>query len=266
MAAGLAVGCAAWLAIRLAVPAASADEPDGAPYRIDERRSGYTYLDPENRQLQRDSFANPGMLWVDRGERLWKRRGEDGTSCEGCHGDAEASMRGVAARMPRWDAERGRLENLEMQINQCRTERMDREPWEWESERLLAMTTFIAHQSRGMPMDVRVDGAAAPAFERGQRIWQRRRGQLDLACAHCHDRHAGQRLRGDVISQGMVNGFPIYRLTWETLGSRHRMFRWCNEAVRAEPFAYGSDAFLALELYTAWRSRGLRVETPAVRR
>ncbi len=64
----------------------------------------------------------------------------------------------------------------------------------------------------------------------------------------------------------MVNGFPIYRLTWQTLGSRHRMFRWCNEAVRAQPFAYGSAPYLALELYAAWRARGLRLETPAVRR
>ena len=44
------------------------------------------------------------------------------------------------------------------------------------------------------------------------------------------------------------------------------MFRWCNEAVDAEPHAYGSDEYLALELYLAWRGRGLPIETPAVRR
>ena len=76
----------------------------------------------------------------------------------------------------------------------------------------------------------------------------------------------GQRLRGDVISQGQSNGFPIYRHLWQTLGSAHRMFAWCNNAVRAEPLPYGSDDYVNLELYLAWRGRGLPVETPAVRR
>ena len=52
----------------------------------------------ETQAVQRDDTANPGMLWVGEGEALWNR--EDGTaarSCAGCHGDAAASMRGVAA-------------------------------------------------------------------------------------------------------------------------------------------------------------------------
>jgi sulfur-oxidizing protein SoxA len=44
------------------------------------------------------------------------------------------------------------------------------------------------------------------------------------------------------------------------------MFAWCNTLVRAEPYPYGADVYVNLELYMAWRSRGLPVETPAVRR
>ena len=87
-----------------------------------------------------------------------------------------------------------------------------------------------------------------------------------MACAQCHDEYAGQRLRGDILSQGQINGFPIYRHTWQSLGSSHRMFAWCNTAIRAEPLAYGADEYVNLELYLAWRGRGLGVETPAVRR
>jgi sulfur-oxidizing protein SoxA len=35
--------------------------------------------------------------------------------------------------------------------------------------------------------------------------------------------------------------------------------------VRAEPYADGAAEYVELELYLAWRARGLPVETPAVR-
>ena len=48
--------------------------------------------------------------------------------------------------------------------------------------------------------------------------------------------------------------------------SRHRIFAWCNTSVRSEPYELGSPEYLALELYVAWRGRGLPIEAPAVRR
>ena len=66
-----------------------------------ELRSGFTYLTPEMQALQDDDFANPGLLWVETGERLWSEpAGTSGQSCQDCHGDAATSMTGVAARMP----------------------------------------------------------------------------------------------------------------------------------------------------------------------
>jgi L-cysteine S-thiosulfotransferase len=236
-------------------------------YIVEERRSGYTYLSEENQRLQDDEFANPGVLWGEQGRELWQRvDGAAAMSCAGCHGEAAESMRGVQTRYPRFEPARGKLINLEQQINHCRTERMQAAPYPYESEALLALTTYVSMQSRGLPIDVRIDGPAQPFFEAGKAFFFRRRGQFDLACAHCHDQYAGQRLRGDVVSQGQINGFPIYRHTWQTLGSTHRMFEWCNVSVRAEAYPYGADEYVNLELYMAWRGRGLPVETPAIRR
>ena len=249
-----------------------------SPYTVEDRRSGYTYLSEDNQRLQDDDFANPGLLWVEQGRTLWHRAdGTAGMSCTSCHGDATVSMRGVRTRYPRFDPQRGKLISLEQQINHCRTQRMQASPsgatvsaqgeaLPYESEALLALTTFVGWQSRGLPMHVSIDGPAQPFFEAGRAFYMQRRGQLDLACTHCHDQYAGQRLRGDVISQGQSNGFPIYRHTWQTLGSIHRMFAWCNTSVRAEPYPLGADEYVNLELFVAWRGRGLPVETPAVRR
>lgn len=240
---------------------------DALPHEVDGRSSGWVYLSEGLRAMQDDDFQNPGMFAVDAGADLWSRAdGAAGLSCASCHGDAAQSMRGVSARYPVLDAAAGKLVNLEMRINEERRTRMQAEPLAWESDDLLALTAFIAHQSRGMPMNVAIDGALQPFFEAGRAFYFQRRGQLDLSCANCHDQLAGQKLRGDTISEGQVNGFPIYRLLWTSMGSLHRMFRWCNQNVRAEPYAYGSDEYLALELYVAWRSRGLPVETPALRR
>jgi sulfur-oxidizing protein SoxA len=236
-------------------------------YVVKDRRSGYTYLSEENQRLQNDDFANPGLLWVEQGRELWQQAdGTAGKSCASCHGEAAESMRGMRARYPRFDPSHGKLINLEQQINRCRQKHLQAAPYLYESEALLALTTFVSFQSHGLPIDVRIDGPAQPFFEAGKAFFFRRRGQLDLACHHCHDQYAGQRLRGDVVSQGQTNGFPIYRHTWQTLGSTHRMFAWCNVAVRAEAYPYGADEYVNLELYLAWRGRGLAVETPAVRR
>jgi sulfur-oxidizing protein SoxA len=231
------------------------------------RRSGYSYLGEETRALQDDAFANPGLLWVERGQMLWSAPdGALSKSCADCHGDPADSMTRVRARYPAYDRALGKPVDLEQRINRCRTQHMQASPWPWESEELLAMTALIGLQSQGLPVEVETSGPMAPHFERGRAFWFQRRGQLDLACSHCHDDLAGRHLYGDVISQGQSNGFPVYRMLWQTLGSLQRMFRWCNTSVRAEPYPFGADEYVDLEVYLAWRGRGLPVETPAVRR
>jgi len=237
------------------------------PYSVKSRQSGYDFLSQENQQLQNDEFANPGMLWVEKGKELWKTGdGLAAKSCANCHQDAEKSMRGVRAQYPKFDSRRKKLMSLEQRINHCRETHLRAKPYSYESEPLLALTAFVGLQSRGMPVNIQIDGPVRPFFEAGKAFFLRRRGQLDLACTHCHDQNAGQRLRGEVVSQGQSNGFPIYRHLWQTLGSVQRMFIWCNTAVRAEPLSYGSEEYVSLELYMAWRGRELPVETPAVRR
>lgn len=240
---------------------------DIASFEVDGKKSGYLYMDEETRDLQDDDFLNPGMFAVDAGRELWEQTDPvSGKSCTSCHGDAETSMRGVAARYPIYDEETGGLVNLELRINQMLTETMGAEPLAYESDDLLALTAFIAYQSRGMPIEVAIGGPAAPFFEAGKAFFFERRGQLDLNCSQCHDDRAGEKLRGDLVSEGHGTGFPIFRLIWDEMGSRHRMFEWCNTSIRAEAYPLGSSEYLNLELYVAWRSQGLLVETPAVRR
>ena len=72
-------------------------------------------------------------------------------------------------------------------------------------------------------------------------------------------------IRADHLSQGQINGFPVYRLKNTKLNAAHARFKGCVRHTRAETFAPGSPEFVALELYVATRGNGLGVEGPSVR-
>lgn len=210
-------------------------------------RSGLEFSGAEIRQLQASDAENPGMLWVDRGAGLFAQR------CAACH--QPGSMKGVATRYPQ--VVDGKVVNLEAKLRHNGPE------LGYESQELLALTAYVAHQSRGLPFSQGISSAQA---EQGRREYYRRRGQMNLSCAHCHEANAGKQLGAETLSQGQPNGYPAYRLEWQTLGSLHRRLRACMYGLHAELPAYGSDLLLQLELFLAARAQGLPVETPAVRR
>ncbi len=257
------------LALSLSAAAAHADPPPETPQRPDGLISGYWFAAPETRAIQDDAFSNPGLLYVDRGGARWAApAGPDSRACSDCHGAAADSMRGVGASYPRVTAleDGDTLINLGQRINICRRQHMAAEPLPPDSEALLDLEAHVMAQSAGLPMAVETGGAAAPWFARGKALYHQRIGQMNLACAMCHDRRAGHYLRAENISQGHIVGFPTYMLRWGALAGVHRRFQFCNEQARAEPLPLDHPDYNALQLYVAWRGNGLPIETPAVRR
>jgi len=231
-----------------------------------DRRSGFDFMSPQTQAMQADDTSNPGMFAVLEGERLWREsQGDSGKSCASCHRDAEQSMRGVAARYPAYDEDTKRPIDLAGRINRCREKRQSATPLARESDALLALTTYVAHQSRGMPIEPASDPRLEPFRNRGRRWFERKLGQLQLSCASCHDDRPGARLGGSVIPQAHPTGYPIYRLEWQSLGSLQRRLRGCLVGVRAEPFEFGAPEYVEIELFLMSRAAGLKVETPAVR-
>ena len=245
-----------WLAISTGSPAPSA---------ADQRRSGFEFMGPSTQAMQKDDSLNPGILWVKDGEALWKRpAGQSGKSCASCHGQA-SSMRGVSARYPAFDELLKRPVALSQRINQCRQNHQQAEPLRAEGPELLSLESFVAHQSRGLPMSPPRDTRLESFRQQGELRFMQRMGQLNLSCAQCHDDNAAGRLGGSVIPQAHHTGYPVYRLEWQSLGSLQRRLRNCMSGVRAEPFAYGAQELVELELYLAGRAKGMLVEAPGVR-
>lgn len=251
--------------VLISVPSTALAQQRAIP--LPELRSGATYTGADVRAMQADDFSNPGMLWVERGAKLWSTpAGSSAQSCASCHNDAKASMKGVAARYPAFDTAAKRLFNVESRINACRVDRQKAEAFRLESEDMLALTAYVNHQSRGMPIKVAIDGPARDHYDSGRAFYYRRIGQMNMSCATCHEQNFGKRLYAETISQGQPNAYPIYRLEWQTAGSLHRRLRSCLFGVRAELLPLGSPELLDLELFLAWRAEGLTIESPGVRR
>lgn len=241
-----------------------APAPDHLEY-LDEIRSGWTFRSSETQAFQMDDFENPGMLFVEDAKGLWGTvEGEAGESCASCHGAPE-DLAGVSATYPKWNDAAEEMRTMSMQINGCRTEQMGAEAWAYDKTELLNMTALLASVSRGMSVNVAIDGPAAEAWEMGRDLYYTRTGQLDLSCANCHEQNYDNNIRADHLSMGMINGFPTYRLKNAQLNGVHSRFRGCIRDTRAETYAVGSPEFVALELYVMSRGNGLDIEGPAVR-
>jgi sulfur-oxidizing protein SoxA len=264
-----------------------APAPPAAAAAADTRRSGFADMSPATQAMQRDDAANPAMLWVEDGRQRFA------ADCARCH--AAAAMAGVAARYPAWDEREQRPLTLGQRIAACHRQHVERPSAAAaarpsasaaptssatstpsatsapsaalapEGEVRLSLEAYLGHLTRGQPIDPPRDERLRPWRERGRALFVQRMGQLDLACTHCHDQHAGKRLAGSVIPQGHPTGYPIYRLEWQGMGSLQRRLRGCLTGVRAEPFAWDSAESTALEVYLATRAAGMPVETPAVR-
>lgn len=233
---------------------------------LDQRRPDSAFISSDTRAMQADDATNPGMLAVLDGEALWKQKaGSSGKSCADCHGDAAVSMKGVAARYPAFMTRLGLPVDLQQRIEMSRVTDQKAAALAFESKDLLALTAYVARQSYGMPISVADDAQSKPFIAAGRALFERRQGQLNIACAQCHNDNWGKRLAGSLVPQAQPTGYPIYRLEWQELGSLQRRLRDCMTAMRASPYDFGAPELVDLEFYLAWRARGLKIETPAVR-
>jgi sulfur-oxidizing protein SoxA len=232
----------------------------------DKPRSGYDFLSPETRGMQEDEFSNPGFQTVDEGAELFTTAGANGKSCASCHGDRGQQLkpRNIAS-YPVYSEELEKPVTLQGQIHRCWTERLGYPAMKYDHKDAIRLETFTRNLAAGRRIDVAIDGPMRPYYEAGREFFHKRTGQLDMACAHCHEQYVGARLRAQLLTQGQSNGFPTYRLANNRVNSLHQRFRQCQNLLRSQFKKAGSDDYINLEVFMHARSNGLRIETPAIR-
>ena len=202
---------------------------------------------------------------IDRGHELWEQPFANGNTFASCF---ENGGRNVAGLYPYYDVASDRVVTFEMALNQCL--RSNGEPeLDYDNRNTMGvLTTYARTLSDGMMMNVKVDSPGArKKYEAGRAFYFRRIGQHNLACASCHLTYAGFYFRDELLSPtiGQAVHFPVFR-GGEFLYTLQMRYQRCMEAVRAEPFAAGSEELNNLEYFHSYLNNGLRLKAAVYRR
>jgi sulfur-oxidizing protein SoxA len=229
--------------------------------------SGQAFLSPSLRAIQNDPSTNPVSLWLEQGRVLWAGQASQ-ASCAQCHGLIE-TMRQAATHFPLWSVKQQKVINLEDQILIC-SERTQRPFKGLENADVLSLSALLHQTSAGLSFQMAPKDEVKERWQlelnEGAKLFTTRMGRMNLACTHCHDLNIGKTMRSDVISPGHPTGFPIFKLSWQSMGSIDRRLRACYSGVQAEVPAPGSSELRQLELFLKSRAQGMPIEGPSLRR
>ncbi len=247
--------------------------------------------DQVERELERyramlsDPFANPGLLFVDRGEQHWTTpAGPKNASLEACDlGKGPGTLEGAYAELPRYFADAGRVLDLEGRLLWCMETLQGRDPKEVvktkfstadKTSELEDLTAFVANKSNGQKLAIKLDHSKEKeAYAVGEALFNRRQGPWDFACATCHE-YEGKRIRlqnlptfNDPKQAGAVMGtWPAYRVSQNTVRTmQHRLYD-CFWQMRLPAVDYASDVTVALTTYLAKKGEGGVIEAPSIKR
>ncbi len=222
--------------------------------------------DARNQWQEIEEFP-PYEFAVEQGESLWQESFADGKGYSDCFQNSE---NGVRQNYPKFDTQTSQVITLELAINLCR-KKHGQESLEYGGEQMLALSAFMAFESRGKPFNIIVaedDHRALAAYEQGKQFYYSKRGQMNFSCADCHVASAGQYVRADHLSAslGHPTHFPVYRSKFGNMLSLHQRVAGCIRDVRAKPFELQSAEYRNLEYFLSYMSNGLEANGPGARK
>ncbi len=202
---------------------------------------------------------------IDKGRRLWEKPFANGTTFADCF---DNGGRNVAGRYPYYDAAGDRVVTFEMALNACLKTNGEAQLDYGDRSTMGVLTAYARTLSDGMAMNIKVDSEGArKKYQAGREFYFRRIGQHNLACASCHYTHAGHYFRDELLSPtiGQPVNYPVFR-GGEFLFTLHMRYQRCMEALRAVPFAAGSEEFNNLEYFHSYLNNGLPLKASVYRR
>jgi sulfur-oxidizing protein SoxA len=206
------------------------------------------------------------QIAIDKGEEMFNKKFANGKGYADCFPNYK---KGIKQNYPYFDSASGEIVTMEGAINKCRTDNGE-EALKTEKGDITEVGAYLAYLSRGHKTNVKIpnDAKALAAYNRGKKHFYAKRGQLNMACADCHYYYSGSKIRADILSPalGHTTGFPVYRNSWDGMGTLHRRYGGCNKQVRAKPFKAQSDEYKALEYFETYMSNGLELNGPSQRK
>ncbi len=200
---------------------------------------------------------------IERGVLLYNTAFTNGKGYFDCFGDGA-----VKHQYPFFDEEIQEVITLEYDINRCRIANNEK-PLKWERHDLAFISAYMAYQSRGKKIDVKVKGKdALAAYEAGKKFYYSKRGYLNNSCATCHVQGAGLRVRSEVLhpALGETTNWPNYRLKWGHIATLHKRIRACHRDQGTRNLKAQSISYRNVEYFMTYMGNGLPINGPGVRK
>jgi sulfur-oxidizing protein SoxA len=214
-----------------------------------------------------DPMENPAMWVIEKAEALWKMRGPAGFSCNTCHSNPKAEFKTWAATMPQWEPRLNKVLGVEEFITRHGRATTGLN-WLMETEPNREMSVFLHYLANGAPIDVDTESAGAKAaLERGEKLANRKLGQLNFACTDCHGKAANHWIRGQWLGEqrGQYDHVPTWRTSRSKIWDIRQRFQWCQVNIRADDLPPDAKEYGDLELYLASLNEGLKLDVPGLR-
>ncbi|HRK24219.1 MAG TPA: sulfur oxidation c-type cytochrome SoxA [Beijerinckiaceae bacterium] len=238
------------------------------------------------RAMINDPMANPGFLFVDRGEALWsQKRGAKNVSLETCDlGEGAGKLEGAYAKLPRYFKDADKVMDLEQRLLWCMKTVQDLDTADVLKRRfgspsntsdLQDLVAFIANKSSGMKYQPQLDHPKEKEMLAvGEALFYRRGGSQDFSCSTCHG-ESGKRIRlqglPDFSKPGKdaretMGSWPTYRVSQSQLRTmQHRLWD-CYRQMRHPAPEFGSDGITALTVYMVKMGEGGEITVPSIKR
>ena len=234
---------------------------------LEEFANGVYAIDAASReQWEAIGEFPPYEIAIEEGEEIFNTPFKNGKTFASCFRNGGV---GIKSDYPYFDTKSGKVKTIELEINEC-LKKNGEKPLKYKKGKMASLSAYMAYTTRGQMVDIKIphDQRALDAYNTGKKFFYARRGQLNMACAHCHVDNSGNKIRADLLSPalGHLSHFPVYRSKWGGLGTVHRRFGGCNKQVRAKPFKAQSDEYRNLEYFLTYMSNGIPWNGPGARK
>lgn len=226
--------------------------------------------------------GNPAELMEMKGEQLWTTpRGPLKATLELCDlGLGPGKLDGAYARLPRYFADTGRVEDAESRLVSCMASLQSFAPadatrdWYKPNSDIEALVTFVAARSKGHAIDVQAKHPAEARMRQfGEEIFWRRSGPLDFGCSTCHSLDERRirlqdlpNLTQSAGARASMPTWPAYRVSQSVVWTMERRLIDCVRQMRWPEPDYLSDMLIALQVYLQHQANGAPMQGPGIKR
>ncbi|HEY3049312.1 MAG TPA: sulfur oxidation c-type cytochrome SoxA [Polaromonas sp.] len=231
--------------------------------------------------------GNPADLNAARGEALWKtRRGPNNATLEACDmGLGAGKVKGVAAVLPRYFADAGRVMDVESRLVHCMVSLQGFKPEEFKTSTAFSaegqkatviedLVAYLYDESREVTINIpQSHRKEKEAYARGKQMFYFKGGPYDFACVSCHGED-GKRIRLQDLpnltqqkqAQEAFSQWPAYRVSQGAVRTMQWRLYDCFRQQRFPELQYLSPASVDLITFMGVNANGGKMAATSIKR